>query len=78
MGVMSGILVYVIIWVVVLFMVLPFGVHVPENPEVGHATSAPENPRIGLKFLITSLISMPLWGLAYYFITCDWLSFKGN
>ena len=37
----TGILVYVIIWWLVLFMVLPWGVKVPEEPEPGHASSAP-------------------------------------
>lgn len=76
MGIMSGVVVYIVIWVVMLFMVLPFGVKVIENPEVGHASSAPENPRIGMKFLVTSLISIPLWFVAYYLITSDWFSFK--
>ncbi|MDZ4323274.1 MAG: DUF1467 family protein [Alphaproteobacteria bacterium] len=48
---MTGLLLYVVIWVVILFMVLPWGVHVPEKIEKGHATSAPENPYMGIKLL---------------------------
>lgn len=61
----TGMVVYVMIWVVVLFLVLPWGVRIPEVIECGHADSAPENPYIGLKLLITSIISAFLWVIAY-------------
>lgn len=60
-----GLMVYIMIWVVVLFMVLPWGVRIPHNIKKGHATSAPENSYIGLKLLITSLLSALLWVVAY-------------
>lgn len=65
MTISTGIVLYVMIWVVVLFLVLPWGVRVPDKVQPGHAESAPENPRIGLKFLITSLISAFLWVIAF-------------
>ncbi|MBY0273145.1 MAG: DUF1467 family protein [Alphaproteobacteria bacterium] len=65
MSFMTGLLLYVVIWVVILFMVLPWGVHVPEKIEKGHATSAPENPYMEIKLLVTSLISALLWVVAY-------------
>ncbi len=73
----TGILVYVIIWWVVLFMVLPWGVKVPEEPEPGHASSAPVNPMMWRKALITSLIAAVLWGIAYWLIESEYLSFRG-
>lgn len=60
-----------IIWWVVLFAVLPWGVKVPDNPDPGHATSAPERPMLWRKALITTLVSAVLWGVAYYVITND-------
>jgi predicted secreted protein len=60
-----GIIVYVMIWVVVLFLVLPWGVRLPDEVRPGHATSAPEKPYIGLKFLITTVISAFLWVIAH-------------
>lgn len=60
-----GIIVYVMIWVVVLFLVLPWGVHIPDRVEFGHADSAPETPYIGLKLLITSVLSALLSVIAY-------------
>ena len=60
-----GLLVYIMIWVIVLFLVLPWGVRIPDKVETGHASSAPENPHIGLKFLVTSILSGFLWVVAY-------------
>ena len=49
------------IWWVVLFAVLPWGVKVPERPEKGHATSAPERPRLWRKAAITTAVSGVIW-----------------
>lgn len=65
----TGIVVYVMIWVVVLFLVLPWGVRLPDWVEQGHANSAPENPYIGLKLLVTSVASAFLWVIAYLVLT---------
>ncbi|MCZ4282016.1 DUF1467 family protein [Kiloniella laminariae] len=65
----TGILVYVIIWWLIFFMALPFGVKPTDNPHVGHEPSAPANPMLLKKALITSLISAILWGVAFYIIT---------
>ena len=61
----NGLIVYVMIWVVVLFLVLPWGVRLPDHRGLGHASSAPENPHMGLKFLVTSILSALLWIVAY-------------
>ncbi|MCA0370796.1 MAG: DUF1467 family protein [Proteobacteria bacterium] len=68
MTLMSGIVVYFCIWWVVLYAVLPWGVKTSDAPEKGHASSAPLNPRLGMKFLATTLISTALWGVAYAFM----------
>ncbi len=67
----TGILVYVIIWWVVIFAVLPWGVKVPDEHEAGHASSAPERPMIWRKLLITTAISAVLWVVAYLIIESD-------
>lgn len=61
----SSFVLYVIIWVVVLFLVLPWGVRIPEQAGPGHATSAPENPYIGFKLLVTTTLAVFLWVIAY-------------
>ena len=72
----SGVLVYVMIWWVVLFTVLPWGVKVPDEHEPGHATSAPAKPMLLRKFLVTSVIAAVLWVLVYYLIESDLISFR--
>ncbi len=73
---LTGAMVYVVIWWMVLLMVLPWGVKVPEIPEPGHATSAPQNPMMWRKALITTLIAAVLWGIAYWLIESEWLTLR--
>jgi predicted secreted protein len=50
-------LTYVVVWWLVLFMVLPFGAAPAEDVQPGHASSAPEKPRMLIKLLITTVIA---------------------
>ena len=77
MNVFTGILVYVLIWWLVLFMVLPWGASPPDEPEVGHAQSAPERPMLWRKALATTVIAAILWVGAYVLITSELLQFRG-
>ena len=72
----SGIVVYTILWWLVFFAVLPWGVRVPDETEPGFATSAPERPRLWLKVGITSLIAAALWIAADQIIRSDLISFR--
>jgi predicted secreted protein len=45
----------------VLFVTLPWGNRAAEQAETGMAGSAPKNPRIKQKFLITFIISTIIW-----------------
>ncbi len=60
---------FVIIYMVVLFCVLPIGVKTPdeagETKLPGQADSAPVNPRLGFKFLLTFAITCVLFGVYY-------------
>jgi predicted secreted protein len=67
----SGILVYVVIWFVVLFAVLPWGVRQPEQVEPGHEAGAPANPRLWLKAAITSGVALLVWLVVFYVIEND-------
>ena len=64
MDIVSGVVVYILLWWWVLFMVLPFGAKAPERVGEGHATSAPAKPRMALKLAITTGLS------ALLFIIC--------
>ncbi len=76
MGWISGIFVYFLIWWVVLFAVLPWGVQVPDKPEPGHAPSAPINPRMGLKVIATTVVSAFIWVAVWYVISSGWISLR--
>jgi predicted secreted protein len=67
---------FVIIWWVVLFMVLPFGAEPPEQPEKGHADSAPARPRMLVKMAVTTLLAAVLTALAYGIAQTGWISFR--
>lgn len=72
----SGIVVYVIVWWMVLFTVLPWGVRIPDEPQPGFATSAPERPRLWLKALVTSVIATVLWVIIDLIIVSDLITFR--
>ena len=76
MTIFSGILVYAVIWWLVLFTVLPWGVRRSEQPEPGHAVEAPSNPRILLKFAITTAIATALFAIAWWLIQSGLISFR--
>lgn len=60
---------FVMIYMVTLFCVLPIGVRTAaeagEKLVDGQADSAPANPRLGFKFLLTFLISCVIFGIYY-------------
>ena len=76
MGWIAGVFVYALIWFIVLFTVLPWGVKIPDNPEPGHAPSAPINPHIGVKLIATSLVSAVIWVIVWYVMQSGWISFR--
>ncbi|MBM3536597.1 MAG: DUF1467 family protein [Alphaproteobacteria bacterium] len=72
----TGIAVYIVVWWIVLFTVLPWGARPPDNPEPGHATSAPARPRLLLKFAITTVIAGVVFAGLYWVIQSDLFSFR--
>ena len=72
----SGILVFVVLWWLVIFAVLPWGVRIPDRVEPGHADSAPVKPMLGRKVLATTAITAVLWLIVYLVVQSDWLSFR--
>jgi len=78
----SGVVVYVILWWLVFFMTLPFGIRAPhevgEEVGEGHAPSAPIRPRLWLKAGITTAVAAVLWFGAYWLISSDLISFRNS
>ena len=80
MGITGSIIVYVMIWWIIFFSLLPIGIR--SNKEVfkdkigGVDPGAPKNPKIGKKFLITTLITTIIFLVIYYLVKFDLLNLR--
>jgi predicted secreted protein len=68
MDIVSGVVVYILLWWWVFLMTLPFGVKSPETIETGHATSAPERPLIWRKVGVATIIAAILFSIVFMVI----------
>ena len=80
MGITGSIIVYVLIWWIIFFSVLPIGIQsnkekFRENIE-GNDPGAPNNPKIGKKFLITTIITSIIFIVIYYLVKFDLLNLR--
>ena len=57
MSTVSFILVHLMMWLIVFFMSLPFGVKVSDKPKQGNANSAPIKTNLKLKFFLSFIIA---------------------
>ena len=76
MTVASAIVVFVILWWLTFFCVLPIGIKPAEEGHLGYDAGAPANPRILRKMLITTGIAIVLFGVAYWIISSNFYSFR--
>ena len=80
MGITGSIIVYVLIWWIIFFSVLPVGIQ--SNKEKfkekieGIDPGAPINPKIGKKFLITTLITSIIFIVIYYLVEFNLLNIR--
>ena len=80
MGITGSIIIYVMIWWIIFFSVLPIGIR--SNKEIfkekieGIDPGAPKNPRIGKKFLITTLITTIIFVVICYLVKFDLLNLR--
>ena len=72
----TDIAVYVLIWWVSLFTVLPIGANRSSHPLPGTVESAPDNPRLLFKFALTTGIATVLWLILYVLVQSDVISFR--
>ena len=76
MSLFTGAMVYVLDWWLVLLTVLPFGNRAPDIAEPGHVESAPERPRMWIKAAVTTALATLIWGVIYWIIDADLVSFR--
>ena len=80
MGITGSIIVYVLIWWIIFFSVLPLGIQ--SNKEKfkdqigGIDPGAPNNPKIGRKFLITTIITSLVFIVIYYLVKLNLLNLR--
>jgi predicted secreted protein len=76
MGWVTGIVVYVLVWWITLFAVLPLWVMPAEPDDPGYAAGAPQRPRLLLKMAITTIVAALIWLAIYMLVRSPWLSFR--
>lgn len=76
MGPTAILLVFVIVWWLIWFMALPFGVKPPAKVEPGHVPSAPDKPMLVRKALITTGITAVIVGAIVGVVELGWLSLE--
>ena len=67
---------FVITWWMVFFMVLPWPVRRPDNPEPGHEAGAPENPRLWPKVGVTTGIAVVIVIIIWLVHDAGWISLR--
>ena len=73
----TGIVLYILIWWVALFAVLPIGTRAVENPdETSGWRGAPAAPRLWRKVGITTLVACVVWLAAFGVIESGWINFR--
>jgi predicted secreted protein len=79
-GITGSIIVYVLIWWIIFFSVLPIGIQskkVKFKEQVeGIDLGAPNNPKMGKKFLITTIITSIIFIVIYYLVDFNLLNLR--
>ena len=81
MSATGAIIVYISIWWIVFFSVLPIGIksqNIKFKDRIqGNDPGAPKNPKIAKKFLITTLITSIIFAVIYYLTINNYLNLRG-
>ena len=80
MGITGSIIIYVMIWCIFFFSVLPIGIQSNKrafkDSIEGNDPGAPKNPKIAKKFLITTIITSLIFIVIYYLVDNDLLNLR--
>jgi predicted secreted protein len=78
MGWVTGIVVYILTWWVVLFAILPLWVTPSDPADPQYPTGAPKQPRMWFKAAVTSAVAAVVWIGIYILVKEPWISFRGG
>jgi predicted secreted protein len=82
MSIFGGIVTFIVVWWIVLFMVLPWGVRSqleasnPDEIVLGSEIGAPKKANLKVKFLTTTLIAFAIWAFFFIIFYRDIVSIK--
>lgn len=62
----TALMVYLILWWLVFFAALPWGVRPHADADAGHDAGAPVNPALWRKAAVTTVISAAIFGAVYW------------
>ena len=72
MGITGSLIIFVLIWWIVFFSILPVGIRsekkIFKESLKGNDIGAPKNPNIAKKFILTTLITTILYLAIYYVV----------
>jgi predicted secreted protein len=76
MGWLTGIVVYILVWWVTLFAILPLWVTPADPGRPGHAAGAPTRPLLPRKLALTTILAAVIWLGIYVVVHEPWFSFR--
>ena len=75
---LTGVVVYILVWWVALFAILPLWVTLTDPGDPGYAAGAPQRPLLLRKLLLTTAVAAVIWLGIYIVVSEPWLSFRGS
>ena len=80
MSITGSIIVYVLIWWIVFFSILPIGIKsnnkIFKDTIEGIDPGAPKNPKIGKKFLITTITTSIIFIMIFYIVDLGFFNLR--
>jgi predicted secreted protein len=73
---LTGIVVYILVWWVTLFAILPLWVTPADPEEPGFAAGAPRRPLMLRKMAVTTVVAAIIWLGIYVVVSEPWFSFR--
>jgi predicted secreted protein len=72
----SAVVVFILLWWISFFLVLPWGIRRAGDNNEGHDAGAPLNPRLWLRVIVATAVALVLFAGAYWLIESQDLSFR--
>lgn len=74
-----GLTLYIVIWWIALFIVLPIGIRPVADADASSGwRGAPERPQLGQKIVMTTVLAAVLWAIWCIIVINDWLNLRSG